>query len=119
MSVDWKYVERLLAPELIPEMPKTKEITPSGWRPPQGFSTNLIYLLVSDPAPDLLYYIRRSRYHLPELFFERRRDQLNPKTMLYEYVEVVALRGIFGDIHVRILPILLLVFARFRLVRRI
>jgi hypothetical protein len=37
---------------------------------------------------------------MPAIFLERRRDQLNPKTMLYEYVEVAALRGIFGDIFV-------------------
>ncbi|KAI6189597.1 hypothetical protein M3Y97_00025500 [Aphelenchoides bicaudatus] len=86
VPVNWSYVDRLFAPELIPEMPKTQEVTASGWRPPK------------DPVPDLPYYIRRSRYHLPELFLERRRDQLNPKTMLYEYVEVVALRGIFGDL---------------------
>jgi hypothetical protein len=36
VPVNWKNVERLLPVELIPEMPKTQEITPSGWRPPKG-----------------------------------------------------------------------------------
>lgn len=100
MPVDWKYVERLFPPELIPEMPKTQEITPSGWRPPKGlyFKYHTFTFCCLDPAPNLPYYIRRSRYHMPELYLERRRDQLNPTTMLYEYVEVVALRGIFGDL---------------------
>lgn len=53
-----------------------------------------------DPPPDLPYYIRRSRYHMPQLYLERRRDQLNPKTMLYEYVEMVKLRGVYGDVFV-------------------
>lgn len=56
--------------------------------------------LIPDPAPSLQYYIRRTRYHLPALFLERRRDQLNPKTMDYEYVELVALKQIYGDVFV-------------------
>lgn len=63
------------------------------------FCDSLILSLL-DPAPNLPYYIRRSRYHLPALYLERRRDQVNPKTMLYEYVELVTLRGIFGDVFV-------------------
>ena len=36
VKVDWSYVERLIPPKIIPEMPKDSEITPSGWRPPRG-----------------------------------------------------------------------------------
>ncbi|KAI6200114.1 hypothetical protein M3Y96_00698800 [Aphelenchoides besseyi] len=84
--VDWKYVERLLPPELIPEMPKVDQPTPSGWRPPK------------DPTPDLPYYIKRSRHHMPQLHLERRRDKVNPKTMMYEYIELVTLKGVYGDL---------------------
>jgi hypothetical protein len=34
--VDWKYIDRVLPPNLIPEMPKVEGITPSGWRAPRG-----------------------------------------------------------------------------------
>jgi hypothetical protein len=53
-----------------------------------------------DPAPNLSYYIKRSRYHLPELYLQKRRDKVNPKTLLYEYVEIVTLKGVFGNIFV-------------------
>lgn len=101
-DVDWSYVERLMPPKVIPEMPKDTGVTPSGWRPPQG---SYICFLKSDgrntdPAPNLPYFIRRTRYHLPALFLERRRDQLNPKTMDFEYVELVSLKQIYGDIFV-------------------
>lgn len=46
MPVNWSYVDRLFAPELIPEMPKTQEVTASGWRPPKG----LIFLSGFDKA---------------------------------------------------------------------
>ncbi|KAI1723934.1 mitochondrial large subunit ribosomal protein (Img2) domain-containing protein [Ditylenchus destructor] len=85
-NVNWDYVKRLLPLKVIPEMPKNCGILPSGWRPPK------------DPPPDLPYYIRRGTNHLPILFLERRRDELNPKTMDFEYVELVSLRGIDGDV---------------------
>ena len=39
---------------------------------------------------------------MPELYLERRRDQLDTKTMKYEYVELVTLRNVFGDVFVRL-----------------
>jgi hypothetical protein len=35
-----------------------------------------------------------------EIYLERRRDELNPKTMDFEYVELVVLKNIQGDIFV-------------------
>jgi len=52
------------------------------------------------PAPDLPYYIRRSTKHLPIIHLETRRDELNVKTMEFEYEEVVSLRGVNGDVFV-------------------
>uniref|UniRef100_A0A914D5D1 Large ribosomal subunit protein mL49 n=1 Tax=Acrobeloides nanus TaxID=290746 RepID=A0A914D5D1_9BILA len=85
-QVDWSYVERLLPPKIIPEIPKDCGITPSGWRAPR------------DPPPDLPYYIRRRRDHLLPLYLERRRDELNPNTMDFQYVELVKLNQIYGDV---------------------
>ncbi|CAD5231477.1 unnamed protein product [Bursaphelenchus xylophilus] len=86
VPVDWRLVEQLLPPEVIPEPPNVQEITPSGWRPPR------------DPVPDLPYYIKRDRFHLPCLHLSRKRDQLNVKTMQHEYRELVTLRGVYGDV---------------------
>ncbi|VDK17909.1 unnamed protein product [Anisakis simplex] len=85
-NVDWKYVERLMPHKVIPDIPEHSQYpTPSGWRPP-------------NPSPDLPYYVGRRRTHTLPLFLERRRDQLDPKTMEFEYVEIVALRNVHGDI---------------------
>ena len=35
-----------------------------------------------------------------EIYLERRRDELNPKTMDFEYAELVVLKNIQGDIFV-------------------
>ncbi|XP_003230265.2 large ribosomal subunit protein mL49 [Anolis carolinensis] len=49
---EYRFVERLIPPTQVPEPPKHgKYPTPSGWRPPQ------------DPAPDLPFFVRRSRMH--------------------------------------------------------
>ncbi|KAL3093112.1 hypothetical protein niasHT_022562 [Heterodera trifolii] len=87
-KVHWEYVRRLLPRRLIPEIPKNaaEGVTPSGWRAPR------------EKAPNLPYYIRRKANHLPSIFLERRRDELNPKTMDFEYVELVILTGIDGDV---------------------
>lgn len=69
----------------IPDPPTSQEVTPSGWRPPR------------EPVPDLPYYIRRNRFHLPALYLSRQRDQLNPATMQFEYKELVTLKGVYGD----------------------
>ncbi|MFH4982522.1 hypothetical protein AB6A40_009231 [Gnathostoma spinigerum] len=85
-AVDWKYVERLMPVRVIPDVPKhDKYPTPSGWRPP-------------NPPPDLSYYIGRNRKHLPALYLESRRDNLNPETMNFDYVELVVVKNIHGDV---------------------
>uniref|UniRef100_A0A7E4VZS9 Large ribosomal subunit protein mL49 n=1 Tax=Panagrellus redivivus TaxID=6233 RepID=A0A7E4VZS9_PANRE len=85
--VNWANIERLLPRSTIPPMPRaTDGPFPSGWQAPQ------------DPPPALPYFIGRTRYHLPPLFLERRRDELNPMTMDFEYVELVALKEISGDV---------------------
>ncbi|XP_045710918.1 39S ribosomal protein L49, mitochondrial [Phyllostomus hastatus] len=52
-SVDeYQFVERLLPATSIPKPPKHEHYpTPSGWQPPR------------DPAPNLPYFVRRSRMH--------------------------------------------------------
>ncbi|KAE9548397.1 hypothetical protein FO519_008391 [Halicephalobus sp. NKZ332] len=86
VQVDWDYIQRLIPKETIPPMPMGPGPYPSGWQPPK------------DPAPELPYFIKRNRYHLPSLYLERRRDQLNPDTMDFEYVEIVTMKDISGDI---------------------
>uniref|UniRef100_A0A914WJH5 Large ribosomal subunit protein mL49 n=1 Tax=Plectus sambesii TaxID=2011161 RepID=A0A914WJH5_9BILA len=86
-SAEWKFVERLFPHDVIPEPPKHESYpTPSGWRPPR------------DPAPNLPYFIRRLRNHMLPLFLESRRDQLNLETMDYDYVELVKLKNVQGDV---------------------
>ncbi|CAG9531623.1 unnamed protein product [Cercopithifilaria johnstoni] len=86
ISVDWKYVQRLMPRKLIPDVPKHDTYpTPSGWRPPK-------------PRPDLTFYVERNRDHLLPLYLETRRDQLDPKTLDFEYVELVLVKKIHGDI---------------------
>uniref|UniRef100_A0A914PZQ0 Large ribosomal subunit protein mL49 n=1 Tax=Panagrolaimus davidi TaxID=227884 RepID=A0A914PZQ0_9BILA len=85
-SIDWSYVERLLPKETIPPMPLNCGILPSGWRPPLN------------PPPSLPYFIGRHRMHQPSLFLERRRDLLNTDTMDLEYVELVTMAEISGDV---------------------
>jgi len=48
----------------------------------------------------LPYYIARGIDNMPRIFLELRRDELNPKTMDFEHVDVVVLREIYGDIFV-------------------
>uniref|UniRef100_A0A914LK45 Large ribosomal subunit protein mL49 n=1 Tax=Meloidogyne incognita TaxID=6306 RepID=A0A914LK45_MELIC len=85
-KVDWGYVERLLPREFVPERKVGGYITPSGWRAPR------------ENPPDLPYYIARGIDNMPRIFLELRRDELNPKTMDFEHVDVVVLREIYGDI---------------------
>jgi hypothetical protein len=67
------------------------------------FIFNFIIFPCTALPPDSAYYIRRGVDNMPELFLERRRDQLNPKTMEFEYVELVTLKNIHGDIFVSFL----------------
>jgi len=86
-DVDWMCVQRLLPRRIIPKMPsRDGSVTPSGWCAPR------------ETAPNLPYYIRRGPNHMPLIHLERRRDELNPKTMDFEYVELVNLKGVEGDI---------------------
>ena len=87
VDVNWDYVQRLLPKRVIPTVEKADgTITPSGWRAPK------------ESSPDLPYYIRRGPNNMPEVYLERRRDELNPKTMDFEYVELVVLRNVYGDV---------------------
>ncbi|VDK86429.1 unnamed protein product [Litomosoides sigmodontis] len=86
IPVNWKYVQRLMPKRLIPDIPKHDTYpTPSGWRP-------------AKPRPDLTFYVERNRDHLLPLYLETRKDQLDPKTLDFEYVELVLVKRIHGDI---------------------
>lgn len=41
---------------------------------------------------DLTFYVERNRDHLLPLYLETRRDQLDPKTLDFEYVELVLVK---------------------------
>ena len=84
--MNWDHIKRLIPKETIPPMPTGPGPYPSGWQPPKN------------PIPNLPYFIGRTRYHLPPLYLERRRDQLNPNTMDFEYAEIVTMKEISGDI---------------------
>uniref|UniRef100_A0A0N4Z0E5 Large ribosomal subunit protein mL49 n=1 Tax=Parastrongyloides trichosuri TaxID=131310 RepID=A0A0N4Z0E5_PARTI len=85
-NVDWSLVERLMPIETIPPMPQFDDFSPSGWKSP------------SKNIGDLKYCVIRRRDHMFPLYLERRRDKLNEKTMDFEYVEIVALRHVSGDV---------------------
>ncbi|KHJ94597.1 hypothetical protein OESDEN_05470 [Oesophagostomum dentatum] len=87
VKIDWSYIERLMPHDVVPPLPKHASYpTPSGWQPPQ------------DPPPDLPYYVRRKRDHTLPLYLNRRRDLLNEKTLDFDYVELVTMKGIDGDV---------------------
>ncbi len=101
--MDFKYVDRLLPLEVIPPVPTHDAYpTASGWQPPQGPLSPSTNHPCSVPPPALPYFIRRRRDHLPGVYLETRRDRLNHKTMDFDYVEVLVLDGVSGDVFVRV-----------------
>lgn len=54
---EWKYVERLLAPRVVPK-PVAQSEYPSGWKPPQ-------------PKPDLKYFVARTKNHMLPVYLHR------------------------------------------------
>ncbi|CAI5452509.1 unnamed protein product [Caenorhabditis angaria] len=87
VPIDWSYVERLMPIEIIPDVPKHETYpTPSGWTPP------------TEAAKTHSYYVRRRRDHMLPLYLERKRDLLNEKTLDFDYVELVVLRNVDGNI---------------------
>ncbi|CEF63698.1 39S ribosomal protein L49, mitochondrial [Strongyloides ratti] len=85
-NIDWSLVERLMPIEVIPPMPDITGYSPSGWKAPSKELTNLPYS------------VTRRRDHMLPLYLQRRRDKLNEKTMDFEYVEIVTMRQIYGDV---------------------
>jgi len=84
---EFHWVQRLLPFDQVPDPPKHDRYpTPSGWRAPKY------------PPPDLPYYIRRDHYHMFPLHIECRRDRLNPQTYEFDYVEIVTMKNIEGDV---------------------
>ena len=60
---DFKWVQRVLPPSVIPDPPKHDTYpTPSGWSPP------------SEIVPDLPYYISRTRYHCIPVFAKKKKN---------------------------------------------
>lgn len=55
---------------------------------------------ISEAAKTHQYYIRRRHDHLLPLYLERKRDLLNEKTLDFDYVELVTIRNVDGDIFV-------------------
>ncbi|KIH60757.1 hypothetical protein ANCDUO_08981 [Ancylostoma duodenale] len=51
-----------------------------------------------DPPPKLPYYVRRKRDHTLPLYLNRRRDLLNEETLDFDYVELVTMKGVEGDV---------------------
>uniref|UniRef100_A0A8R1HQC9 Large ribosomal subunit protein mL49 n=1 Tax=Caenorhabditis japonica TaxID=281687 RepID=A0A8R1HQC9_CAEJA len=89
ISVDWSYVERLMPIEVIPEVPKHESYpTPSGWTPPTELGK-------THP-----YFVRRRPDHMLPLYLERKRDLLNENTLDFDYVELVTVKNIDGDLFV-------------------
>uniref|UniRef100_A0A0K0E0T4 Large ribosomal subunit protein mL49 n=1 Tax=Strongyloides stercoralis TaxID=6248 RepID=A0A0K0E0T4_STRER len=85
-KVDWSLIERLMPHETIPPMPDVSGYTPSGWKAPSKEFTGLPYA------------VTRRRDHMLPLYLERRRDKIDPKTMDFEYVEIVVMKQISGDV---------------------
>uniref|UniRef100_A0A915JTI4 Large ribosomal subunit protein mL49 n=1 Tax=Romanomermis culicivorax TaxID=13658 RepID=A0A915JTI4_ROMCU len=84
---EFKWVERLKPTVIIPDVPKHEKYpTPSGWRPPKN------------PPPALPYFVARNRKHVFNISLERRRDTLDTVTVEFNYVELVVLRNVHGDV---------------------
>ncbi|GAB6024958.1 54S ribosomal protein L49, mitochondrial [Chamberlinius hualienensis] len=60
VNIDWKVVERLMAPKTVPDFPKFAKY-PSGWQPPN-----------TEKTKDLPYNVRRTRVLNFPVFFESR-----------------------------------------------
>ncbi|XP_038620779.1 39S ribosomal protein L49, mitochondrial [Tachyglossus aculeatus] len=74
---DYRWVERLIPPILIPQPPPHPSYpTPSGWRPPK------------DPPPNLPYFIRRSRMHNVPVYTDKTHGNR----------EMTVIRRVEGDI---------------------
>uniref|UniRef100_A0A1I7V1M4 Large ribosomal subunit protein mL49 n=1 Tax=Caenorhabditis tropicalis TaxID=1561998 RepID=A0A1I7V1M4_9PELO len=87
VPVDWSYVERLMPIEIVPDVPKHESYpTPSGWTPP------------TEAGKTHSYFVRRRPDHLLPLYLERKRDLLNEKTLDFDYVELVTVRNVDGDV---------------------
>lgn len=54
-----------------------------------------------DPPRDLPYYVRRNNKHVFNIFLERRRDTIDTDTMEFNYVELIVLPNINGDVFVK------------------
>lgn len=61
----------------------------------------IVILTFLDPPPKLPYYVRRKRDHTLPLYLSRRRDLLNEETLDFDYVELVTMKGVEGDVFVR------------------
>ncbi|KAL7673497.1 hypothetical protein ACOME3_008352 [Neoechinorhynchus agilis] len=76
----WKYVERVIPNELVPDPPQHSQYpTPSGWFPPE--KTHL-----SDQCP---YLVRRTRFHQMPIY---------DYSTIDEHVPCVRIRKIEGDV---------------------
>ncbi|VDM65174.1 unnamed protein product [Strongylus vulgaris] len=65
--------------------------------PPKVFFCKKFFFVL-DPPPDLPYYVRRKRDHMLPLYLSRRRDLLNEKTLDFDYVELVTMKNVEGDV---------------------
>jgi len=104
---EFRFVERLRPMQLIPDVPHhSAHPTPSGWRPPKSAPTTLQFPGVcqigqfSAPPLDLPYYVRRNRQHTFDVFLENRRDTLDTTTVEFNYIELVVLKNVHGDVFV-------------------
>ncbi|KAK6016627.1 hypothetical protein OSTOST_17888 [Ostertagia ostertagi] len=112
--------------EVVPPLPTHSSYpTPSGWQPPQGLAPGwtgnsfnssrvptevFVYNtqtmmsvwknlpLLSDPPPNLPYYVRRRRDHTLPLYLSRKKDLLNEETLDIDHVELVIMKEIEGDV---------------------
>lgn len=53
--------------------------------------------------PDLPYYVARTRHRTFPTYLERRRDKINPDDYQIDYVELVVLKNVEGDVFVSFL----------------
>ena len=58
---------------------------------------------MSDPPPDLPYYVRRRADHTLPLYLQTKKDKLNEKTLDIDHVEMVVIKKVEGDLFVSIL----------------
>ena len=101
-TADWKYVDRLIPPLVIPDYP-VKDSYVSGWKPPSGKEIVLYKLLIENEISIFIHLDSASAY---QFFVKRTKNHMIPVYLNFEAVrdqrKITLIKNIEGDIWVSI-----------------